>query len=529
MQVTTPSSPPAVLEALGNVSRALRAWQFYPKGHPSRKNSILQAYLSLQRALDGSDLSLVCGRGGFSLPNGEPLQDGMRMTAALSFELFARRAQKITFLRDLFQEDLLGFIRIVSASPDAIQQAGGLARVMGDHGIRTIWANEFDLAAIRGKRREVESRGVVPPGLDEIERGGWEHPAAQELSPTAPEDADPEQALYALLSRLSTTVDEDIYPMLARQGIACCEALMARRELAPVLPLAEILAQHMGDPGRGKKIMGVARFGLEQLAAREEFLEFVLESLGTANGISPRGGLAVMVAGGEAAIQHAVEKMALADTPAVRKKLIQLLGRLGESAVAPILAMLNDKRWYVARNLAAILGDMGSREAVPELEKCLRNPDGRVAKEAIRSLAKIGGPQAETAVIDILRSADSALWPQAIASLGGMKSRKALAVLLQIVCADDRFLQNLALKCDALAAIAMIGDQQATPRLVRLLESRHLFARSRWTQFKIGIAGCLAKLDDSRALPALRKKARGSGELARACTEALGAIERAKE
>lgn len=237
----------------------------------------------------------------------------------------------------------------------------------------------------------------------------------------------------------------------------------------------------------------------------------------------------MIAAGGQAAISRAVDKLATTENLAVRKKLTMLLGRLGESAVASILPMLDDNRWYMVRNLTAILGDIGSRDAVPELEKCLRNSDSRVAKEAIRSLAKIGGQQAETAVIAVLGSTDSVLWPQAIASLGGMKSRKALTHLLQIVCDDDRFLQNLALKRDALTAIAMIGDQQATPRLVQLLESRHLISRSRWTQFKIAIAGCLARLDDSRALPALRRKARGSGELARACAEALGAIERTKD
>jgi len=528
MQVTSPSSPPAVLEALGNVSRALRAWQFYPKGHPSRKNSILQAHRSLLRALDGADLSLVCGRAGFSLPNGEALKDSTRTAAALSFELFARRAQKITFLRDLFQEDLLDFVRVISLSPDAIQEAGGLEAVMQEHGIRTIWANELDLSAILGKRREVESRGVVPPGLDEIEEGSPDFPASQEPSAPAPEETDPEQALRALLSRLSTTVDEDIYPMLARQGVTCCEELIARHEPALVLPLAELFARHAADPGRGKKIMAVARFGLEQLAAQEEFLEFILDSLGAANGISPKGALAVMAVGGQPAISRAAEKLAATDNLAVRKKLTMLLGRLGESAVASILPMLDDSRWHIVRNLTAILGDIGCRDAVPELEKCLRHSDSRVAKEAIRSLAKIGGQHAETAVITVLRGTDSALWPQAIASLGGMKSRKALAVLMQIVCDDDRFLQNLALKCDALAAIAMIGDQQAAPRLVHLLESRHLISRGRWTQFKIAIAACLARLDDGRALPALRRKARGSGELARACTEALGAIERTR-
>ena len=110
-----------------------------------------------------------------------------------------------------------------------------------------------------------------------------------------------------------------------------------------------------------------------------------------------------------------------------------------------------------------------------------------------------------------------------------MKSGKGLEVLLQMVSEKDRFLQNFALKCDALAAIAMIGDQQAVPFLIRLLESRHLISRRRWSLFKVAIAACLARLGDNRALPALKKLARGSGELARACTEALEAIERIKD
>ena len=528
MQVFTTTSPQALLEALGNVSRALRAWQFYPTGHPSRKMSIIQAHLSLQRALDGNDISLKCGRTGFSLPNGEALPDSARAAAFLSFELFARRVQTITFLGDLFQEDLLDFIRIVSLAPDDIQQAGGLEKVMQEHGIRTIWVNELDLTVILGKRYEIESRGVVPVGLDEIEGDGPDLPAAQE-SPLPPEHTDPEQALHALVTRLKTTVDEDVYPMLARETVARCETLITRREPAPVLPLAELFARHSLEPGAGKSIAAAARLGLEKLAGKDEFLAFVMESLGTEDGISPRGALAVLAAGGQMAVRRAVDTLAATENPGIRKKLTLLLARLGESAVAHILPILDDSRWHIVRNMIAILGDIGSREAVPELERCLWHSDSRVAKEAIRSLAKIGGEQAEAAVVAVLAGTDPALWPQAISSLGGMKSAKGLEVLLQIVCDDDRFLQNLALKCDCLTAIAMIGDQQATPTLIRLLESRHLISGNRWDLFKIAIAACLARLDDSRALPALRKKARGTGDLARACAEALGAIERTKD
>jgi hypothetical protein len=107
-----------------------------------------------------------------------------------------------------------------------------------------------------------------------------------------------------------------------------------------------------------------------------------------------------------------------------------------------------------------------------------------------------------------------------------MKSRKALAELMYIVCSSDMFLKNLSLKLDALGAVAMIGDRQAVPTLTKILASRHIFARSRWDQFKIAIAGCLARLGDIRSLPILKKKASGSGELGKACAEAVETIER---
>jgi HEAT repeat protein len=520
--------PPSLqnfLETLGSVCRALRAWQFYPKGHPSRRNSIQLAHAAMVRMLDNNDLSLACGRSGFSFPDGEAIKDSVGIASSLSYELFVRRGQKITFLKDLHQEDLLDLLRIISLPPDDVLQAGGMAKIMEEHGIRTIWINEFDLSIIQGKRREVESRGVVPQGIDDAEEAGIEASGNPE-DPSSESDLNPEDELNALVERLKTDKDEDIYPILARRSITCSEALISRGELKPLLPLTELFATHSAEAERGEKIIGIARFGLEQLATKEEFLEFVLDSLGDDNCISRKGALAVLAAGGPAAVRYAVEKMGATDNLGLRKKLARLLAHLGESAVAPILPMLNDSRWYIVRNLAAILGDIGSSEAVPELAKCLRHPDIRVAKEAVRSLAKIGDTQAEAAVISALRDASAALRPQAISSLGGMKSRRAVPLLLQIVGSDDLFLKNLALKINALAAVAMIGDQQATPRLIELLESRHLVSRSRWLQLKMAIAACLGKLGDERSLHALKNMARGSGDLAWACAEAVEAIER---
>jgi HEAT repeat protein len=207
-----------------------------------------------------------------------------------------------------------------------------------------------------------------------------------------------------------------------------------------------------------------------------------------------------------------------------RKTLTTLLGDLGEPAVPLLLTEMQDSRWFIKRSMCAILGTIGSHEALPAVTECLKHPDIRVRKEAVRSLMQIGGTEAESAIIGVLHSPDKELYPQAVASLGGMKSKKSLLELIKIVNATDIFLTTLPLKIDALAAIALIGDRQATPLLVMFMEKRHLLALPRDRQLKTAIAECLGKLGDSRALPILTKFSSSSGELAGACTEAIRMI-----
>lgn len=522
--------PPALqgaLDALGCVNRALRAWKFYPQGHPTRKISIKQAHAAMLQLLDGNTLSLNCGRTDFSFPDGESLKDSTRMSSSLSYELFIRRVQKITFLYDLHQEDLLDLLRLLTLPPEAVQKAGGMDRLMVEHGIRTIWANEFDLSIIHGRRRDVEGAGKSPQGLDEIESGQYpEVGDASEQTVEIENERNPADQLQLLLGRLTATVDEEVYLMLLRQAIASSDVLKLRHDLAPLFPVAELLTDHVNDPGRSEKLREYARFGLEQLAMGDDFIPFLLDRVEQADSLSHEATLAILTAAGAVAVNLTVEKMGATDNLAVRKTLSTLLVGIGASAVPAILKMMGDARWYIVRNLAAILGDLGAHDAVPELKKCLQHADIRVCKEAVRSLAKIGGKEAETAIIEVLQGSDPALFPQVIASLGGMKSRSALVELLQIVCSVDIFLTSLPLKIDALGAIAMIGDRQVVPILVKILASGHIFVPSRWKLFKIAIADSLARLGDTRALPILKKKASGSGVLGRACAEAVETIER---
>jgi HEAT repeat protein len=479
--------------------------------------------------LAGNDLALNSGRKAFSFPDGEVIKDLTNISATLSYEFFIRRIQKITFLRDLKEEDLLDFLRILNLPPEDVQKSGGVEKLLTEHGVQTIWVNEFDLSIINARREDMSSAGKSPPTLEEVESGlGMEWAEETEQVDDNLADLNPEEELQVLLKRLATTVDDDLYLMAVRQATTCCDIFKSRNDLEAFYPLLELLAAHANDPARKSTIRDCARFGLEQLSIGDELLVFLLDRTESANVLSNETLLAVLSATGPTGIGLTVTKMGSTDNLAVRKQLTSLLVGLGGTAVPVLLKMMRDNRWYMVRNLAAILGDIGLPEAVPELLQCLRHTDNRVSKEAIRSLAKIGGREAEAAIIGILNSNNPQLLPQVIASLGGMKSRRALVELMLIVSSSDMFLKNLSLKIDALAAVAMIGDRQAVPPLTRLLASRHLFARARWEQLKIAVAVCLGRLGDPRALPVLNKFASDVGELGKVCAEAVETIERTR-
>lgn len=525
MNFYRPPTDQVTLDALGTLYRAVRTWRFYPKGHPTRRSSLILSHGALVKLLDGNTLLLACSRAGFSFPDGELLKDASGLTAALAYELIIRRVQKISILEDLFQEDLLEFVKILCMSPESIQQSGGFEAVMTLRGIRSIWINEFDLTVIRGKRLKVEEAGTIPQGIDDAETG-VDIPPVVEQQPPQPEVLSPEQQLRALLGQLAACAEEDTYLTLTRQAVACADNLLFDHKTHLTFPLIELLAGHAGSDKRSTNMREAAQFAIEQIVATGEVLRFMLEQIDENANVPKRALHVVLKAGGTAAITAAIELMGRTGSLKARKTLSTMLAGLGDVAVPVLLDLMHDSRWFIIRNICAILGSIASREALQALTKSLHHPDPRVGKEAIRSLAQIGGAESESAILDVLQGTEPALYPQAIASLGGMKSRKSVAELLKIVLTRDMFLQSLTLKIDALAALALIGDRQVTPHLVALLEERHLLAAARGKQLKAAAAACLGKLGDAAAVPALKKLASERGELGSACSDALAMIEK---
>lgn len=529
--------PPAMheaLEAIGSIYRALRAWQFYPTGHPVRRSSIVKAYGALREILGDHDLCLNCGRSGFSLPDGEELKDSGNLCNSLSFELFIRRAKTITFLHDLRQEDLLDLVRLLTVHHDELRASGGMDTILEQHGVSTIWVNEFDLSIIHGKRKQLEAKGVAPPSLDDLELASDAVISASPTPEFSHETAQsPEQELQYLLTQLISSHDEERYPLLVKQAVLCAELLISRGQEPAVVPLLELLVEHSSDTTLDYFVRQNAESALEQLAASTPLLKYVVGNMEDAGGLSVVAAVALLRAAGVYAIVPVVEAVGVVKSLPLRRTLNSVLVDIGEPAVPTLLSLMDDDRWYIVRNLCAVLGAIDNRDALPSLLKCLNHADIRVCKEAVRSIAKFGGASAENALIAILKQGDSRLMSQVMASLGGMKSKKALVDFLIIVCSHDLFLKNINVKCEALSAIALIGEPMVAPKLAELLHSRFLLAGKKGLQFRIAIAECLGKLCNPSVIADLQKYKDDGGELGRACALALETLQsrscRAKE
>jgi hypothetical protein len=97
---------------------------------------------------------------------------------------------------------------------------------------------------------------------------------------------------------------------------------------------------------------------------------------------------------GEVAAAPLLDRLLLEPEAVRRRALIKLITTLGPSIVPEAQSRLSHPKWYFARNLCLILGDIGDRRAVADLLQTTSHSDHRVKREAIVAIGKLAAPEA---------------------------------------------------------------------------------------------------------------------------------------
>lgn len=181
---------------------------------------------------------------------------------------------------------------------------------------------------------------------------------------------------------------------------------------------------------------------------------------------------AVFARSGEDGVDALIELMSTANTPGERRAYRDALAACPQAG--PMLGhMLGDPQWFVVRNAAELLGEMGVHEVDGRLVETLNHPDTRVRRAATGALARLGTPRALHALLDMLRDANPDIRRQAALGLGAAAQRAAASDLIAVLDQEE----DADVQHAIVTALGKVATPDAIERLTRAVQPGSLFRR----------------------------------------------------
>jgi len=185
-----------------------------------------------------------------------------------------------------------------------------------------------------------------------------------------------------------------------------------------------------------------------------------------------------------------------------------LLMKLGAPVINAIAAAIDDPRWFVQRELARVLGQIGTSAAIAPLQSLLRKADARVMQAAVSALVKINDPAAVRALHTALKSATGDARAAVITALVGLKNARVVPMLTRILQDSDPFGPDHPLVLDMLSALGSLQDDRAIPPVAALVPQRRWLAWGKTTRLRDTALRTLLRLGTPKARAAFDDFAR---------------------
>lgn len=222
------------------------------------------------------------------------------------------------------------------------------------------------------------------------------------------------------------------------------------------------------------------------------------------------------------AIPPLIQLLGKLKTSKTRRMVCDGLAEIGKNAIDLFVPFIDDRRWYLVRNIVYILGRMGREQAFPYLQKTFHHEEVRVRRETVQAFGLIGGPKAIGFLVRALTDGDVRIRSMAAINLGKIGKTASLIPLLEVVQSKE-FQKNDPAEIKAFFdAIGMIGSNEALPVLRQLLEKKGWFGRGKVDEVRIGAARALAMIGTPDAKAVIESGRQSKDEAIReACLKAI--------
>ena len=181
------------------------------------------------------------------------------------------------------------------------------------------------------------------------------------------------------------------------------------------------------------------------------------------------GRLLVMMA--EFSINRLLDMLKESEDSSERILILNLIPEMGPVASRAVIERIDqDAPWYFTRNLARLLGRVGSEGHTKILAQLLVHDDHRVQREVLKSISNIGGGQRGEVLLDALPKCDDSLKSSIVTSLGSLKYRDAVKPLIELFKSKHALPDDVKIDLQEKICLALgnIGDSEALPFLAEV-------------------------------------------------------------
>lgn len=292
--------------------------------------------------------------------------------------------------------------------------------------------------------------------------------------------------------RLNTIAPDAVSDQLAKTLLDLVRAQGQRRPPWAVLKRIEDLFRADIAEGRFDQAVQIVR-DLQEIAivtpnaALQDAIHDTFDHIGTAETVrvlidtlhgSPQGQThaleELLLVLGSAATRNLIHMLAEETNRSRRRRLFDFVASLGTVIIPEIKPFLSDPRWFVVRNMIALLRTVSDRTLLTDVRRCANHPDIRVRLEAIKTLIELDPSPPKNLLEDAIRDPDPKIAEKAITLAGSYGIKEAVDPLLQVIDGNDVWGAKRPLRLRALRALGELAEPKALLHLQRFFTDSFL-------------------------------------------------------
>jgi HEAT repeat protein len=214
-----------------------------------------------------------------------------------------------------------------------------------------------------------------------------------------------------------------------------------------------------------------------------------------------------------------------AENPLIRLKASDFLQEIGKNDIPALVYLTNDSRVSLAKEVIAILGKIGTKEAVHHLESFVDNPNKTIKLETIQSLKKVASEACNKILVRFLHDEEEEVRARAALSLKYSNDNEIASPLKELVKNKDFKKRSRVEKKALLNFLAKTKNSEICSLLYSLLKKWSILFRAKQNETRLCAVSALETMATPEAVEALKEGTQlRNRKIRRACRLSLKKI-----